>query len=38
MKKKKMKRSSVALIVIFASLVLINVVARLSVPISDFYV
>lgn len=38
MKKKKMKRSSVALIVIFASLVLINVVARLSVSISDFYV
>ncbi len=38
MKKSKLKKSDIALIIVFALAILINVVARLSTTISDFYV
>ncbi len=38
MKKSKLKKSDIALIIIFVLAILINVVARLSTTISDFYV
>ncbi len=38
MKKRKLKKSDIALIVVFVLAILFNVIARLSTTISDFYV